>query len=142
MRSTAVGCFAAILLTGCGTPEPTEAERKQQQERTVKEEKEQAVRRVEKELHMKAMANARFIRERAYCAPSPESLGNLYELLKAGDSERAAAIADLTGAAVLEPKTRILVLKLRPFYQGIGANLVRVGRSAGACFVTNRALVD
>ena len=86
------------------------------------------------------MESARSIRERAYCALSPESLGSLYELLAKGDSERAAAIADLTGAVVLEPKTRILVLKLRPIYGGIGANLVRLARTGRACYVSNNAL--
>jgi hypothetical protein len=142
MRSIAVACFAAILFTGCGTPEPNEAERKEKQERVAKEEKEAAIRQVEGEMRMKAMENSRSIRERAYCAPSPEALGKLYELLKNGDSERATAIAELTGADVLEPKTKILVLQVRPFYQGIGANLVRVGRTRQTCYVPNRALVD
>lgn len=133
---------AAILSTGCGTPEPTEAERKQKEERVAKEETEEAIRRVEGEMRLKAMENSRSIRERAYCAPSPEALGKLYELLKAGDSERASAIAELTGADVVEAKTKILVLKVRPFYNGIGANLVRVNRTGHACYVTNRALAD
>jgi len=91
-------------------------------------------------MRLRAMENSRSIRERAYCAPSPEALGKLYELLKAGDSERASAIAELTGADVVEAKTKILVLKVRPFYNGIGANLVRVNRTGHACYVTNTAL--
>jgi hypothetical protein len=143
MKPLVVLCIAIFsFLTGCGAPEPTAAERKQQQDRAAKEEQEQAIRRAEGELRMKALENARAIRERAYCAPSPEALGKLYELLKNGDSERATAIAELTGADVLEPKTRILVLQVRPFYQGIGANLVRIGRTRQTCYVPNRALVD
>jgi hypothetical protein len=143
MKPLALLCIGTLsFLTGCGAPEPTAAERKQQQDRAANEEQEQAIRRAEGELRMKAMENARAIRERAYCAPSPEALGKLYELLKDGDSERASAIAELTGTDVLEAKTKILVLKVRPFYNGIGANLVRVNRTRQACYVTNSALLD
>ena len=142
MRTIAGLCLAAMLFTGCGTPQPTEAERKEKQERAAKEEQEEAVRRAGNELRTRAMENSRSIRERAYCAPSPEALAKLYELLNAGDSERAAAIADLTGADVVEAKSRILVLQLRPFYNGIGANLVRVNRTGHACYVPNTALAD
>jgi hypothetical protein len=132
---------AAFLFTGCGgAPQPTEAERKQQDERVAKEENEQRIRQAQGESAWKAMESARSIRERAYCALSPESLGSLYELLANGDSERAEAVADLTGTVVVEPKTRILVLNVRPFYKGIGANLVRIGRTRQACYVSNSAL--
>jgi hypothetical protein len=141
MRFIALLFTAAFLFSGCGgAPQPTEAERKQQEERVAKEENEQRIRGVQNEVRLRAMESARSIRERAYCAPSPESLGSLYGLLANGDSERAGAVADLTGAVVVEPKTRILVLKLRPFYKGIGANLVRVARTGRACYVSNAAL--
>ena len=131
---------AAVLFTGCGTRGPTEADRKEKQERAAKEEQEEAIHRVEGEMRLKAMENSRSIRERAYCAPSPEVLGSLYGFLKAGDSERASAVAELTGAEVLDAKTKILVLNVRPFYKGIGASLVRVARTGRACYVANTAL--
>ena len=143
MRLISVLFIAGFALTGCSsTPQPTEAERKQQDERALKEDNEQRLRTVQNEVRLNAMAEARSIRQRAYCAPSAESLGTLYALLAKGDSERAAAVADMTGAVVVEPKTRILVLNARPYYQGMGANLVRIAATRRSCYVSNAALRD
>ena len=131
--------IVALLLTGCGTTSTPRAESKQREERAASE-REEAIRALDNEVRLKIWESARSVRERAYCAPSAETLGNLYEVLRNQGPERAAAIADLTGKAVLEPKTKIRVLKLRPLYQGIGANLVRLARTGRVCYVANTAL--
>jgi len=164
MRCIVLLSVVSILLTGCDARQSSlaeyakererdtqaiqeqqrrsleETERAIEQHRRSREENASAEPRGNAEFSFQAIENARFIRERAYCAISPEWLANLYNLLNAGDPERAAAIADLSGAVVLEPNTRILVLEARPFYKGLGANLIRVGQTRLACYVPNTAL--
>jgi hypothetical protein len=142
-KSLALCAVVLASCSGCGIPPPTVEEtnkRNEKVEKAARERQDAGIRRAENEIWMETMKTSRFIRVRSYCASSPETLASLYDLLKNQDSERASAFADLTGTDVVEPKTRILVLNLRPIYHGIGANLVRLNRTGRACYVPNESL--
>ena len=106
-KCTVLLIITIMLFTGCATPDTSESQRKTAEELGTKERKEKeeaAKRQIDGEIFLIAMENSRSIRERAYCAPSPEALGELYALLNAGDSERASAVAELVGADILKPR--------------------------------------
>ena len=65
----------------------------------------------------------------------------IYDLIAAGDHARAAAIAELQGAILVEARTRILILKTRPYYHGMGANLIYLRWERASCYVPNKPLI-